>query len=124
MVLRVDHAFLDQVVEIDCPLPVALADENDRHRPDLARLAQGGHLEQFVKGAVAAGKGDERHRPLQEVQLAQRKIAEAEAQVRRYVRVGELLPRQADIESDRLRPGVERATVGGLDDARAARPSQ
>ena len=56
---------------------------------------QGQEFEQFVESAVAARERDQRLRPQQEVQLAQREIVEAEAELRRHVGVGELLVRQA-----------------------------
>ncbi len=58
---------------------IALADEHDGDRLDLARLDQRQHLEQLVEGAVAAGKSDKRPGAQQEVQLAQREIVEVEA---------------------------------------------
>ncbi len=119
-ILGIDHALVRQVVEIDDVAPVGFAHEHDRHGLDLARLAEGQDLEQFVERAVTAGKRDKRHRPLQKVQLAQREIMEGEAKLGRDIGVRELLARQADVEADRLRPDVERAPVGRFHDARAA----
>ena len=70
--------------------------------------------------AVAAGKGDQRPRPLQEMQLAQGEIVELEAQFRRDIGIGILLVRQADVEADALRADVEGAAIGRLHDARSA----
>ncbi len=77
-------------------------------------------LEQFVERAEAARKSDERHRPLKEVQLANREIVEGEGEVRGNVRVHKLLTRQADVEPDCLGLGVECASVRCLHDAGAA----
>jgi hypothetical protein len=52
--------------------------------------------------------------------LAQREIVELERQVRSDVRIGCLLVRQDDVETDRFRPGIRRAPVGRFHDRRAA----
>ena len=49
-----------------------------------------------------------------------REVVEVEAEFGRDVGVGELLVRQADVEADGIRAGVERAAIGGLHDAGAA----
>src|SRR5690606_8467660 len=77
-------------------------------------------LEYLVERAVTARKRDERSRTLDEVQLAHRKVVEAEAQLRRDVRIRELLARQVDVEADRRRAHVVRAAVRGLHDAGTA----
>jgi hypothetical protein len=57
-VFSLDDAFLDEEVEVDRLSPIALADENDGDRADLARLAQRQDLEEFVQRAEAAWEGD------------------------------------------------------------------
>src|SRR5437764_9897125 len=86
----------------------------------LAGLRQGQHLEYLIDRAVAAGEGDQRPRPQQEVQLAHREIAEAEAQIRADIGVRVLLVRQVDVEADRLRADIAGAAIGRLHDAGAA----
>ncbi len=52
--------------------------------------------------------------------LAHGEVVELERQFRRRPRVRELLVRQGDVETDGRRPGLVRALVGGLHDARPA----
>src|SRR6266851_7658765 len=118
-VFGVDGALVDQKIEVDGAAPIAFADQHHRQRLDLSRLYQGQHLEQFVEGAVTAREGHQRPRAQQEVQLAQREIAETKAQLRGDVGIGILLVRQTDVEPDRLRADVEGATVGGFHHPRA-----
>ncbi len=54
------------------------------------------------------------------MQFAQGEIAELETKLGRDIGVGDLLARQIDIEADGPRPGVIRAPVGRLHDARPA----
>ena len=101
-VVRRDHAFLDQRLEIDHAVPELLAEQQDRQRPHLAGLDQRQQLEHLVERAEAAGEHRDRARAQQEVHLAQREIVELEAQVRRDVGVRQLLVRQHDVEADRF----------------------
>src|ERR1700722_9270060 len=94
------------------PPPVALADQNDRDRPDLAGLDQGEDSEQLIERAETPGKRDQRSGPQQKMHLAQREIAKAEAEPGRNVGIRILLVGQADIQTDCLGAGIERAPVG------------
>ena len=115
-----DHAFLDQRLEIDHPLPEFAAEEQDRHRLDLAGLDQGQQLERLVERAEAAREDRHRARAQQEVHLPQREIVELEAERGRDIGVGQLLVRQHDVEADRFRALVAGAAIGRLHDRRAA----
>ena len=81
-----NDAFLEQEVEVDNAFPVIAANQDDRDRLDGARLDQGECLEQFIERAKAARKGDQCTGALQEMHLAQRKVAELETQFRRLER--------------------------------------
>ena len=87
---------------------------------ELAGLRQSQDLEQFVEGAEAAGKHDQRARQVREPELAHEEVVELEAQLGRDVGIGALLVRQADVQADAAAAGERGAAVGGLHDPRAA----
>ena len=118
--MRRDHAFVDHGLEVDHPVPIIAAEQQDRQRPHLAGLDQGQQLEHFVERAEAAREDSDCARAQQEVHLAKREIVELEAQVRGHIGVGHLLVRKHDIEPDRFGADVGRAAVRRLHDRRAA----
>src|SRR5215218_1454581 len=75
-----DHAFLDQRLEIDHPLPEFAAEEEDGKRLDLAGLDEGEQFERLVERSEAAGEDRNRPGAKQEVHLAKREIVELEAE--------------------------------------------
>src|SRR3546814_5034339 len=95
-----DHAFLDQRIEIDDAVPEFLAEHQHRDRLDLAGLDQGQQLERLVEGAEAAGEDAHRAGAEQEVHLAQSEIVELKAQRRGNVAIRRLFVR--DRKSTRL----------------------
>src|SRR5439155_27347559 len=67
-------AFIDEKIQIDGTAPIALTDQHDRNRLDLACLHKRQHLEQLIQGAIPAGKGDQRFGSQKEVKLAHREV--------------------------------------------------
>ena len=83
-------------------------------------MHQRDHFEQFVHGAEAARKRDQRLGADHEVHLAQREVVELEVQLRADVRVRRLLVRQRNVETHGHRATIACAAVRCFHDAGAA----
>ncbi|ALA56683.1 hypothetical protein NITMOv2_0244 [Nitrospira moscoviensis] len=102
---------------VDRPFPKRPPDENHGEPDGLAGLKQRERLEQLIHRAEAAGKRDERFGADEEVHLAQGKIPELEAQLRRNVGVRPLLVRQGDVQADGFASRIRRPPICRLHDA-------
>ena len=92
---------------------------NSRGQPARSALA-----EPFGSAAMSRFRSDEkdgkRIGPHRQMHLAHGKIVKAEGQLRRRIRIGLLLSRQADIETNAGRRGIAGATVRGFHNAGTA----
>src|SRR5579863_1755206 len=117
-ILGIDCAFVGQESDVDGTRPIFFADQHDRDRFDLAGLHQGQDFEQLIEGAKAARERDQRFRALQQMHLAERKVVESKTQLRGDIRIGVLLVRQIDIQTDGFCPNFEGAAVRSFHDPR------
>src|SRR5690242_14946070 len=116
-VLRIDHALVDQKVEIDRAPPIALAYEHNGQWLDFSGLYQRKDFKQLIESAEAARKGHESSCTQQKMQFAKREIVKSQTEIRRDVWIRILLVGQVDVEARGLGGGVECPSVGGLHDA-------
>src|SRR3546814_16549702 len=78
-----DHAFLDQRIEIDDAVPEFLAEHQPRDRLDLAGLDQGQQLERLVEGAE---RSEERRVGKECVSTCRSRWSRAQSKNNRYQR--------------------------------------
>src|SRR5690606_14131446 len=102
--------------EIDDAGPEIPTEDENGNGLHLAGLNQCQHFKKLVERAEAAGEHRQRAGAHGEVHLAQRKIMELEAQLRRHIRIGALLVWQHDVEPDRLRTDIRRTAIRRLHD--------
>src|SRR6266851_3458208 len=117
----VDHAPAHHGAKVQHLIPIFAAINNDQIvARQLSRLQQGEHFPEFVHGAEAAGKNDERFGDLREPKFAHEEVVKIEAQLGADVGVGELLVGQLDGQADGFSAGFGGAAVGGFHDAGTA----
>src|SRR5690606_38022527 len=82
--------------------------------PRLARLNQCQQFEHLVAGAEPAGENHQRARQVYKPKLANKEIMKLKREVGRLKRIGRLLKRQADVQTDGRAAGVARPQVRRL----------
>lgn len=96
-VIRTDQALFYQQGPVDQAFPEGPADENDGDVAHLARLKQGEGFEEFVEGAEASGKDDQRAGAQEKMHLAQGKIPELKTEFRSDVGIRSLFMGERDV---------------------------
>src|SRR5512146_2607766 len=116
-----DGTSVGQSFQVQDLLPIGLAVDQDGNLfRKLFGLSQSEDFKQFVQGSESAGKNDERLREISEPELTHEEVVELKIQFRRDIGIGDLLERQADIQTDGFPAGFTRPEIGGLHDPRAA----
>src|SRR5271157_3018557 len=114
-----DRSGVNKRLKIDHAVPIILAVNDDRDAlGELFRLRQGQQFEHLVEGAKSSRKNHQRLGHVGEPQLAHEEVVELKIQLRCDVGVGHLLEWEVDVHPDGLAPGLGRAEVGGLHNAR------
>src|SRR5579862_320325 len=120
-IVLVDHSVPHQRIEVDDLFPELRAIKHDENfLSQLLRLGEGEHFHHFVHRAEAAWKHHQRLRQIGEPELAHEEVMEIKTQLGTDVRVGKLLERKADVQSDSFASRFGGAAVSGFHNARTA----
>src|SRR5579863_10603111 len=120
-ILRRNRSRIHHSLEVDQPVPVFAAVDNDENLLcQLLRLRKRKNFEKLVQGAEAARENHQCFGQVGEPELAHEEVVKLEIQRGSDVGIGHLLERQSDIQSHRLRSGLLCPEIGRFHDARTA----